>query len=96
MDIDSILTECQAMTKADVLITTLGPDMIFVSVVWPETQTEEPDFCHGQNTILKEAYKVLNVLNRHGWEHCEHAGRKDMGHSGGMTYFACKLKGEER
>jgi hypothetical protein len=81
---------CQKCTSAKVTITTLSPAQISVSVVWPETEGDDGDHCHGQNTILKEAYRVLEVLEGLGWRHCEFGGRKDFGHGGGTTRFACE------
>lgn len=78
------------ITSAVVEVEALNSTKISVSVRWSETIGDDGDFCYGQNTILREAYKVLAALEHQGWKHSDFGGRKDMGHSGGTTHFACE------
>lgn len=87
-DLLSLQSTCEAATRADVALEPLSGGKLSVSVHWPETQGDDGDHCHGQNTILTEARKVLAALEEEGWRHCELAGRKDFRHSGGTTHFA--------
>lgn len=79
---------CDDATKAAVALETLSDGKLSVSVHWPETQGDDGDYCHGQNTIVSEAHKVLAALESEGWQHCEFGGRKDFAHGGGTTHFA--------
>ena len=86
MNVDILQANLSEITRANVQVEALSPTKISVSVCWPETAD---DHCHGQLTIVSEAWNVLNALERLGWQHAEFAGRKDFGHSGGTTHFAC-------
>lgn len=88
MDIERIMRAASQATSADVQIERLGPNKVCVSVHWPQTQGEGGDHCYGQNTILLEAYAVLDALQNDGLKHTDFGGRKSMGHSGGTTCFA--------
>ena len=82
------------VTSAKVTVEALSDGKISVTGCWPETEGEDGDHCHGQATILREAYKVLSALEAEGWEHTAFGGSKDMGHSGGGCHFACEFTGK--
>lgn len=86
-----LLDVARSVTSAQVEIESLGGDEIHVAIFWPETQGDDGDHCHGQNTIIGEACRVMKALEGEGFEHCEFGGRKNMGHSGGTTGFAMKI-----
>jgi hypothetical protein len=86
--VDEATSAATNATNATVEIEALSENKLSVAVFWPETQGEDGDHCHGQQTIRTEAYNVLAALEEQGWSHCEFGGRRDMGHSGGRTHFA--------
>lgn len=83
---------CGDATRADVRLEELSEEKLSVSVYWSETHGDDGDYCHGQGTIVSEAYKVLAALEEQGWQHCEFGGRKDFGHHGGTTHFAVRQR----
>jgi len=86
--IASLFDDANDATRATVKIDPLDDGRLFVSVYWPQTEGEDGDHCHGQNTILPEAFKVLAALQARGYEHVAYSGGKSFGHSGGTTAFA--------